>query len=69
VYRTACKYGGKNIAFHVNDGSTSFWLSLLIEFEDGEGDIGSMQLKQVLYESSSCSDLGKPIAFFLPVAY
>ncbi|XP_047063919.1 expansin-B17-like [Lolium rigidum] len=47
VYRrTACKYGGKNIAFHVNEGSTSFWLSLLIEFEDGEGDIGSMQLKQ-----------------------
>ncbi|KAM0828488.1 hypothetical protein ACQ4PT_067511 [Festuca glaucescens] len=47
VYRrTACKYGGKNIAFHVNEGSTSFWLSLLVEFEDGEGDIGSMQLKQ-----------------------
>lgn len=45
--RTACKYGGKNIAFHVNEGSTSFWLSLLVEFEDGEGDIGSMQLKQV----------------------
>ena len=45
--RTACKYGGKNIAFHVNEGSTPFWLSLLIEFEDGEGDIGSMQLKQV----------------------
>jgi hypothetical protein len=51
--RTACKYGAKNIAFHVNEGSTPFWLSLLIEFEDGEGDIGSMQLKQV------------PIFFFL----
>ncbi|RLM65040.1 expansin-B17 [Panicum miliaceum] len=47
VYRrTACKYGGKNIAFRVNEGSTSFWLSLLVEFEDGEGDIGSMQIKQ-----------------------
>jgi hypothetical protein len=45
--RTACRYGGKNIAFHVNEGSTSFWLSLLVEFEDGDGDIGSMQLKQV----------------------
>ncbi|PAN07277.1 hypothetical protein PAHAL_1G323700 [Panicum hallii] len=44
--RTACRYGGKNIAFHVNEGSTSFWLSLLVEFEDGDGDIGSMQLKQ-----------------------
>ncbi|XP_006653618.1 expansin-B17 [Oryza brachyantha] len=47
VYRrTACKYGGKNIAFRVNEGSTNFWLSLLVEFEDGEGDIGSMQIKQ-----------------------
>ncbi|BAH91822.1 Os02g0639500 [Oryza sativa Japonica Group] len=46
-FRTACKYGGKNIAFHVNEGSTTFWLSLLVEFEDGDGDIGSMQLKQV----------------------
>nr|CAB3450468.1 unnamed protein product [Digitaria exilis] len=43
---TACRYGGKNIAFRVNEGSTSFWLSLLVEFEDGDGDIGSMQLKQ-----------------------
>jgi expansin len=31
----------------VNEGSTSFWLSLLVEFEDGDGDIGSMQLEQV----------------------
>ncbi|XP_062226245.1 expansin-B17 [Phragmites australis] len=47
VYRrTACKYGGKSIAFRVNEGSTNFWLSLLVEFEDGEGDIGSMQIKQ-----------------------
>uniref|UniRef100_A0A453P5V9 Expansin-like CBD domain-containing protein n=1 Tax=Aegilops tauschii subsp. strangulata TaxID=200361 RepID=A0A453P5V9_AEGTS len=45
-FRTPCKYRGKNIAFRVVEGSTSFWLSLLVEFEDGDGDIGSMQLKQ-----------------------
>nr|QOL70777.1 expansin [Lilium tsingtauense] len=44
--RTVCKYRGKNIAFHVNEGSTNFWLSLLVEFEDGDGDIGSMHIKQ-----------------------
>ncbi|EOA31214.1 hypothetical protein CARUB_v10014380mg [Capsella rubella] len=44
--RTACKYRGKNIAFHVNAGSTAYWLSLLIEYEDGEGDIGSMHIRQ-----------------------
>ncbi|XP_042469657.1 expansin-B16-like [Zingiber officinale] len=44
--RTPCKYPGKNIAFHVNEGSTRFWLSLLVEFEDADGDIGSMHIKQ-----------------------
>nr|CAD1844384.1 unnamed protein product [Ananas comosus var. bracteatus] len=47
VYRrTPCKYRGKNIAFHVNEGSTNFWLSLLVEYEDDEGDIGSMHIQQ-----------------------
>ncbi|KAJ4831280.1 Expansin-B3 [Turnera subulata] len=44
--RTPCKYPGKTIAFHVNEGSTDFWLSLLVEFEDGDGDIGSMHIRQ-----------------------
>ncbi|KAK1396248.1 Expansin-B16 like [Heracleum sosnowskyi] len=44
--RTACKYPGKNIAFKVNEGSTDHWLSLLVEFEDGDGDLGSMHIKQ-----------------------
>ncbi|XP_028807916.1 expansin-B3 [Neltuma alba] len=47
VYRrTPCKYPGRNIAFHVNEGSTPFWLSLLVEFEDGDGDIGSMHIQE-----------------------
>jgi hypothetical protein len=45
--RTACKYPGKKIAFHVNEGSTPFWLSLLVEFEDAEGDIGTMHIREV----------------------
>ncbi|KAF3444156.1 hypothetical protein FNV43_RR13846 [Rhamnella rubrinervis] len=44
--RTPCKYPGKNVAFHVNEGSTGYWLSLLVEFEDGDGDIGSMHIRQ-----------------------
>ncbi|KAE8736389.1 Expansin-B17 [Hibiscus syriacus] len=47
VYRrTPCKYPGKNIAFHVNEGSTDYWLSLLVEFEDGDGDVGSMYIRE-----------------------
>ncbi|KAK1261209.1 Expansin-B17 [Acorus gramineus] len=46
VYRrTKCKYARKNIAFHVNEGSTDYWLSVLVEFEEGDGDIGSMHIK------------------------
>ncbi|KAF9589502.1 hypothetical protein IFM89_025049 [Coptis chinensis] len=45
--RTPCKYPGKNVAFHVNEGSTEYWLSLLVEYEDGDGDIGSMHIKPV----------------------
>ncbi|KAG9441024.1 hypothetical protein H6P81_016878 [Aristolochia fimbriata] len=44
--RTPCKYPGKNVAFHVNEGSTDYWLSLLVEFEGGDGDIGSMHIRQ-----------------------
>ncbi|KAH9792591.1 expansin-B3 [Citrus sinensis] len=48
IYRRApCKYPGKNIAFHVNEGSTDYWLSLLVEFEDGDGDVGSMHIREV----------------------
>ena len=47
MYRTPCKYPGKNIAFHVNEGSTNYWLSLLVEFEGGDGDVGSMHIREV----------------------
>lgn len=53
--RTPCKYPGKKIAFHVNEGSTPFWLSLLVEFEDAEGDIGTMHIREVrFYFCFSC---------------
>ncbi|XP_024023418.1 expansin-B3-like [Morus notabilis] len=44
--RTPCKYPGKNVAFHVNEGSTNYWLSLLVEFEDGDGDVGAMHIRE-----------------------
>ncbi|KAF6141414.1 hypothetical protein GIB67_021230 [Kingdonia uniflora] len=44
--RTPCKYRKKNIAFHVNEGSTEYWLSIRVQYQDGDGDVGSMQIKQ-----------------------
>ena len=46
-FRTPCTYPGKNVAFHVNEGSTEYWLSLLVEYEGGDGDVGSMHIRQV----------------------
>lgn len=31
----------------MNEGSTDYWLSLLVEFEDGDGDVGSMHIREV----------------------
>ncbi|XP_061337643.1 expansin-B3-like [Gastrolobium bilobum] len=44
--RTTCVYPGKNIAFLVNEGSTPYWLSLLVVFENGDGDIASMHIQE-----------------------
>ncbi|KAK7272367.1 hypothetical protein RJT34_28907 [Clitoria ternatea] len=44
--RTPCLYGGKDIAFQINEGSTPYWLSLLVMYEDGDGDVSSMQIQE-----------------------
>uniref|UniRef100_A0A0D6QWZ6 Expansin-like EG45 domain-containing protein n=1 Tax=Araucaria cunninghamii TaxID=56994 RepID=A0A0D6QWZ6_ARACU len=49
--RVQCQYPGKNIAFHVNAGSNDYWFSVLIEFENGDGDLGAVYLKQANSES------------------
>ncbi|KAJ8436839.1 hypothetical protein Cgig2_018935 [Carnegiea gigantea] len=47
VYRrTPCTYPGMKISFRLNDGSRTYWLSLLVVFEGGDGDIGAMYIKQ-----------------------
>lgn len=44
--RVPCEYPGKNIAFHVNEGATEYWFAVLIEYEDGDGDLGAVDIKQ-----------------------
>ena len=48
IYSVPCEYPGKNIAFHVNEGATNYWFAVLIEYEDGDGDLGAVDLKQVI---------------------
>ncbi|XP_039121287.1 expansin-B15-like [Dioscorea cayenensis subsp. rotundata] len=44
--RVECNYPGTNIAFRVDPGSNSQYLAVVIEFEDGQGDLSAVELKQ-----------------------
>ncbi|KAH9328272.1 hypothetical protein KI387_000380, partial [Taxus chinensis] len=44
---TLGEYPGKNITFHINKGSTDYWFSILIEYEDRDGYVGAVHLKEV----------------------
>ncbi|CAL5020487.1 unnamed protein product [Urochloa decumbens] len=44
--RVPCKYSGVNIAFRIDQGSNPFYLEVLIEFEDGDGDLSAVDLME-----------------------
>ncbi|XVF54935.1 hypothetical protein PTKIN_Ptkin05aG0220700 [Pterospermum kingtungense] len=44
--RVDCDYSGKTIAFHVDMGSNSNYFAVLIEFEEGDGDLAGVYLKE-----------------------
>lgn len=44
--RVACDYSGKTIAFHVDPGSNPNYFSVLVEFEEGDGDLAGVDLKE-----------------------
>ncbi|KAJ4727193.1 Beta-expansin [Melia azedarach] len=46
--RAECNYPGKTITFHVDSGSNPDYFATLIEYEDGDGDLSSVELKQAL---------------------
>ncbi|RWR87464.1 putative expansin-B2 [Cinnamomum micranthum f. kanehirae] len=52
--RVPCNYPGRNVAFHVDAGSNPYYLSVVVEFEDGDGDLTGLDLHQA--SSSPTSD-------------
>lgn len=44
--RVACEYPGKKIAFHVDQGSNPYYFAVVVEYEDGEGDLSGIDLKE-----------------------
>lgn len=53
VCRVACDYSGKTIAFHVDPGSNPNYFSVVVEFEEGDGDLGGVDLKEASTDSNS----------------
>ncbi|MQM05435.1 hypothetical protein Taro_038247 [Colocasia esculenta] len=46
ITRTKCRYPGVNIAFRVDAGSTANYLAVLVEFDNGDGDLSAVELLQ-----------------------
>ncbi|XP_072986386.1 expansin-B3-like [Typha latifolia] len=44
--RVPCNYPGLNIAFHVEEGSNPVYMAILVEYEDGDGDLASVDLME-----------------------
>jgi len=43
-----CQYPGVNVAFHVDGGANKFYFALLVRYQAGDGDLGAVELQQVL---------------------
>ena len=52
MVRVACDYSGKTIAFHVDLGSNPNSFSVVVEFEEGDGDLAGVALKETSSEGS-----------------
>ncbi|KAL0862243.1 hypothetical protein Bca101_041361 [Brassica carinata] len=43
--RAACLYRGTKIAFHVDAGANPFYMAFVVEYENGEGDLASVEIQ------------------------
>uniref|UniRef100_A0A7N0U9H3 Uncharacterized protein n=1 Tax=Kalanchoe fedtschenkoi TaxID=63787 RepID=A0A7N0U9H3_KALFE len=44
--RVACDYSGKTVAFHVDAGSNPNYMAVVVEYEEGDGDLAAVHLKE-----------------------
>jgi hypothetical protein len=44
--RVPCNYPGQKVTFHVEEGSNAVYLAVLVEFEDGDGDVVQVDLME-----------------------
>ena len=46
VCRVPCNYPGQKVTFHVEEGSNPVYFAVLVEFEDGDGDVVQVDLME-----------------------
>lgn len=44
-----CKYPGRPVAFHVDDGSNPNYFATLIQYQEGDGVLAGVNLKEALH--------------------
>lgn len=43
--RVPCQYKGQNIAFKLDPGASAYWLSVLVKYVGGPGDVGAVYIR------------------------
>ncbi|XP_015689738.2 expansin-B8-like [Oryza brachyantha] len=44
--RVACEFPGLKVGFHVEEGSSPVYLAVLVEYENGDGDVAQVELRE-----------------------
>uniref|UniRef100_A0A0D9VN95 Expansin-like EG45 domain-containing protein n=1 Tax=Leersia perrieri TaxID=77586 RepID=A0A0D9VN95_9ORYZ len=44
--RVPCEFPGLKVGFHVEEGSTPVYLAILVEYENGDGDVAQVELRE-----------------------
>ncbi|EMS46139.1 Expansin-B7 [Triticum urartu] len=59
--RVPCQYPGLSVTFHVEQGSNPNYLAILVEYENGDGDVAQVDLME------SRPDNGEPTGVWTPM--
>lgn len=55
--RVACDYSGRTLTFRVDPGSNTNYFSVVIEFQEGDGDLGGVALSEASSSSSEWQEM------------
>ena len=59
--RVPCNYPGQKVTFHVEEGSNAVYLAVLVEFEDGDGDVVQVDLMESRAEDGEPTGVWEPM--------